>query len=233
MHYYSLGQVPAKRHTQFRKPNGELYHEELFSTEGFSDLSSLLYHCNAPTQIVQVGDPFSVAPEIVEDKQLKHRSLKGFDVNPEDDPLSAQRIVDAAFSAPRAIRKTVPEVAPGVARAIERGLEKEPAARFKDCATFARALQLDESTGTRRSFFGAEQRRTLLRLGVLVLILLLGVAGYVHRQRIEERLPMIRQVMRGGNDVETARSAAEQAIASGFATEIWKQAEDNGPAGQC
>ena len=58
MHYYSLGQVPAKRHTQFRQPNGELYHEELFSTEGFSDLSSLLYHCNPPTQIVQVGAPF-------------------------------------------------------------------------------------------------------------------------------------------------------------------------------
>ena len=93
MHYYSLGQVPAKRHTQFRKPNGELYHEELFSTEGFSDLSSLLYHCNPPTQIVQVGEPFSVAPKIVEDKQLKHRSLKGFNVKPEDDYLRSRKTV--------------------------------------------------------------------------------------------------------------------------------------------
>ena len=90
MHYYSLGQVPSKRHVQFRKPDGSLYHEELFSTEGFSDLYSLLYHANAPTQIVQVGDPFSVAPTIVEDKQLKHRSLKGFNVKPEDDYLKSR-----------------------------------------------------------------------------------------------------------------------------------------------
>ncbi|MCB9038579.1 MAG: homogentisate 1,2-dioxygenase [Lewinellaceae bacterium] len=93
MHYYSLGQVPAKRHTQFRKANGELYHEELFSTEGFSDLSSLLYHCNPPTQIVQVGAPFSVVPKIVQDKQLKHRSLKGFEVTPEDDYLKSRKPV--------------------------------------------------------------------------------------------------------------------------------------------
>ncbi|MCB0596130.1 MAG: homogentisate 1,2-dioxygenase, partial [Phaeodactylibacter sp.] len=86
-------QVPAKRHTQFRKANGELYHEELFSTEGFSDLSSLLYHCNPPTQIVQVGAPFSVVPKIVQDKQLKHRSLKGFEVTPEDDYLKSRKPV--------------------------------------------------------------------------------------------------------------------------------------------
>lgn len=93
MHYHSLGQVPPKRHTQFRKPNGELYHEELFSTEGFSDLHSLLYHMNAPTQIVQVGEPYSVAPRVVADKQLKHRSLKGFEVAPEDDYLKSRKPV--------------------------------------------------------------------------------------------------------------------------------------------
>lgn len=93
MHYHSLGQVPAKRHTQFRKPDGGLYHEELFSTEGFSDLYSLLYHCNAPTQIVQVGEPYSVEPSIINDRQLKHRSLKGFQVEPEDDYLRSRKPV--------------------------------------------------------------------------------------------------------------------------------------------
>ncbi len=91
MHYHSMGKIPAKRHTQFRKPNGELYSEQLFSTEGFSDLHSLLYHANPPTQIVQVGDPYSVAPNIIEDKQLKHRSLKGFNVKPEDDYLKSRK----------------------------------------------------------------------------------------------------------------------------------------------
>lgn len=93
MHYHSLGQVPPKRHIQFRKPDGGLYHEELFSTEGFSDLHALLYHVNAPTQIVQVGEPYSVAPKLVADKQLKHRSLKGFEVAPEDDYLKSRKPV--------------------------------------------------------------------------------------------------------------------------------------------
>ena len=90
MHYHSLGEIPPKRHTQFRKPDGSLYHEELFSTEGFSDNYSLLYHANAPTQITQVGAPYSVAPELIDDKQLKHRSLLGFKVEPNADYLKSR-----------------------------------------------------------------------------------------------------------------------------------------------
>lgn len=93
MHYHSLGQIPHKRHIQFRKPDGSLYHEELFSTEGFSNAYSLLYHCNAPTQIVQTGEPYSIVPKIVHDKQLKHRSLKGFRIAPEDDYLASRKPV--------------------------------------------------------------------------------------------------------------------------------------------
>ncbi len=92
-HYYTLGQVPPKRHTQFRKPNGELYREELFSTEGFSDMYSLLYHCNPITQIKQVDEPFSVAPKTIHDKQLKPRSLQGFHIKPEDDYLKSRKPV--------------------------------------------------------------------------------------------------------------------------------------------
>ncbi len=93
MHYYSLGQIPHKRHTQFRKPDGSLYHEELFSTEGFSNVYSLLYHLNPPTQIVQVGEPVSVEPKIVADRQLKHRSFSGFAIEPEDDYLDSRKPV--------------------------------------------------------------------------------------------------------------------------------------------
>ncbi len=93
MHYYTLGEIPSKRHTQFRKPDGTLYHEELFSTIGFDDMYSLLYHANAPTQIKQVGEPFSVAPKLVSDKQLKHRSLKGFGVEPEADYIKSRKPV--------------------------------------------------------------------------------------------------------------------------------------------
>ncbi len=93
MHYYQLGKIPQKRHTQFRKPDGTLYHEQLFSTEGFSDTYSTLYHANAPTQIVQVGDPVSVAPKTIHDKQLKHRSLSGFKIKPEADYLKSRKAV--------------------------------------------------------------------------------------------------------------------------------------------
>ncbi|MBK9269988.1 MAG: homogentisate 1,2-dioxygenase [Saprospiraceae bacterium] len=93
MHYHKLGEIPHKRHTQFRNQDGRLYSEQLFSTEGFSDLYSLLYHCMPPTQIVQVDEPYSVAPSTIHDKQLKHRCLKGFHVVPESDYLKSRKPV--------------------------------------------------------------------------------------------------------------------------------------------
>ena len=51
-YYRRVGQIPPKRHTQFRQPDGTLYAEELMGVEGFSSDSSLLYHRYAPTAIV-------------------------------------------------------------------------------------------------------------------------------------------------------------------------------------
>ncbi len=93
MHYYQLGEIPPKRHTQFRKPDGSLYHEQLFSTEGFNDTYATLYHTNPPTQIRQIGSPYSVAPKLIHDKQLKHRSLRGFDISPVEDYLESRKPV--------------------------------------------------------------------------------------------------------------------------------------------
>src|SRR3954452_24090055 len=50
MFYVSRGNVPHKRHTQHRAPNGSLYAEELFGMEGFTGRSSLLYHLVPPTR---------------------------------------------------------------------------------------------------------------------------------------------------------------------------------------
>ncbi len=94
MPFYCLrGQVPQKRHTQYRKPDGSLYHEELFSTEGFSNTYSLLYHLYPPTKIKQVGEAYSVEPKVVLSRQLKHRSLKGFKIAPADDFLESRKAV--------------------------------------------------------------------------------------------------------------------------------------------
>ena len=88
--YQKLGNIPHKRHTQFRKADGELYSEQLFSTEGFSNDYSLLYHIYPPTQIIKTEKPVNVAPDIAEEKMLKHRSLDGFKVKPAKDFLDSR-----------------------------------------------------------------------------------------------------------------------------------------------
>ncbi|MEW9553752.1 homogentisate 1,2-dioxygenase [Nonomuraea sp. NPDC050783] len=52
-YYRVVGEVPRKRHVQFRRPDGGLYAEELMGEEGFSSDSSLLYHRHLPTAIVK------------------------------------------------------------------------------------------------------------------------------------------------------------------------------------
>jgi homogentisate 1,2-dioxygenase len=92
-HYHTLGTIPHKRHTQFRKPDGGLYSEQLFSTEGFSSNYSLLYHIHPPTQIVKVEEPTDVRPKPATDNILKHRSFQGFSVKPDADYLKSRKTV--------------------------------------------------------------------------------------------------------------------------------------------
>src|SRR5690554_1132746 len=91
--YHHLGNIPSKRHTVFRKPDGSLYAEELVSTHGFSSTYSLVYHCHPPTLVKKIGEPYSVIPKIAREKHLKHTSLKGFQVQPEDDYLESRKPV--------------------------------------------------------------------------------------------------------------------------------------------
>lgn len=91
--YHSLGKIPSKRHTIFRKPDGQLYAEELVSTEGFSSTYSLVYHCHPPTMVKSMGTPYSVEPKIAREKHLKHTSLKGFNIQPVDDYLESRKVV--------------------------------------------------------------------------------------------------------------------------------------------
>jgi homogentisate 1,2-dioxygenase len=90
-HYHSLGQIPHKRHTQFRKPDGTLYSEQLFSTEGFSDEYSLLYHLHPPTQILKAEEGIPAMPSVAEEKMLRHRSFEGFSVKPSKDYLESRK----------------------------------------------------------------------------------------------------------------------------------------------
>lgn len=89
--YHKLGKIPAKRHVQFRKENGDLYYEQLFGTEGFAGMASLLYHEQRPTQIKEVGEALSMKPEIAIEKNIIPRRLLGFKADPEDDFLKARK----------------------------------------------------------------------------------------------------------------------------------------------
>ncbi|HYN94780.1 MAG TPA: homogentisate 1,2-dioxygenase domain-containing protein [Pilimelia sp.] len=74
-YYRRVGDVPRKRHTQFRQPDGSLYAEELMGQEGFSADSSLLYHRHLPTAIVAAEPVDPPAPTRVPNRPLKPRHL--------------------------------------------------------------------------------------------------------------------------------------------------------------
>jgi len=88
--YHKLGKIPHKRHTVFRKENGDLHHEQLFGTIGFDGMSSLLYHLHPPTVVKSVGETKDLNPEIALDKDLQMRSLQGYKVAPKDDYLESR-----------------------------------------------------------------------------------------------------------------------------------------------
>ena len=88
--YHKLGNIPAKRHVIFEKPDGGIHHEQLFGTIGFDGMSSLMYHLHRPTQVKTVADPMDVTPVIAVENNLTSRMFKGFDVPPEDDFLQSR-----------------------------------------------------------------------------------------------------------------------------------------------
>ncbi len=91
--YVRLGSVPAKRHTQFRSPEGGLYSEEVFGTRGFSGISSILYHAHPPTQVAGFSPAGTAQPDFAEDGPLRHRHLRTRETSPEGDPITGRRVL--------------------------------------------------------------------------------------------------------------------------------------------
>jgi len=88
--YHTLGNIPHKRHTVFRKKDGNIHYEELFGTIGFEGMSSLMYHLHRPTQVKSIKPAYSVEPEIAVEKNLKAYLMKGFDVPKVKDHLESR-----------------------------------------------------------------------------------------------------------------------------------------------
>ncbi len=104
--YHRLGQIPPKRHTQFRKPNGELYYEQLFGTVGFDGMSSLMYHLHRPTIIRSMGETLDLRPQIAVQHNITPRRYQGFQVQPVSDylhsrvPLFVNKEITMGLAAP-------------------------------------------------------------------------------------------------------------------------------------
>jgi len=92
-YYTKLGQLPAKRHVQFRRPDGALYSEEVFGTEGFVGPTSTLYHIHPPTQVTGWKSLYSTKPEYVETEIMRMRHLKSAARKPQGDPITGRVVL--------------------------------------------------------------------------------------------------------------------------------------------
>lgn len=89
--YHRLGILPHKRHTQFEKPSGDLYREQVMGLEGFSGMQSISYHVYAPTRVKQVERLGKATPDYAEFGALRHRHFVTLDVPPGGDILTGRR----------------------------------------------------------------------------------------------------------------------------------------------
>jgi homogentisate 1,2-dioxygenase len=93
-YYHRLGEIPPKRHTQFRQTDGTLYAEELVSSKGFSGIYSNLYHVYPPTRVKSIADPTPYGSELLEEYGLKqtHLNTSGVETTG-DDYLEARKVL--------------------------------------------------------------------------------------------------------------------------------------------
>ncbi|MBS1706607.1 MAG: homogentisate 1,2-dioxygenase [Armatimonadetes bacterium] len=88
--YHRLGQLPKTRHIQFRKPDGGLYAEQLFSTHGFSGPMAQLYHINLPTSVASWEDAGECKVKFLDAEALRHRHLRTDRMQPNGDAISGR-----------------------------------------------------------------------------------------------------------------------------------------------
>jgi homogentisate 1,2-dioxygenase len=89
--YVRAGSLPHKRHIQFRRPDGGLYAEELFSTKGFESVYSLLYHLRPPTATLEVRAWDRPAVQLVPNEPLRNRHFKTAQIQTGGDAIDSRR----------------------------------------------------------------------------------------------------------------------------------------------
>jgi len=92
-YYYKLGEFPQQRHVQFRRPDGALYSEELFGTEGFVGPSSTMYHIHPPTQVSGWKVLYKTKPEYVEEDVMRMRHSKTAQMKANGDSITGRVVL--------------------------------------------------------------------------------------------------------------------------------------------
>ncbi|MBS1717278.1 MAG: homogentisate 1,2-dioxygenase [Armatimonadetes bacterium] len=90
MRYHHLGELPRKHHIAFRKADGSLYAEQLFSTIGFSGPMSTMYHINLPTEVSSFEDRGAIKRDYIEEEPLRHRHFKTAKMKPHGDAVNGR-----------------------------------------------------------------------------------------------------------------------------------------------
>ncbi len=89
--YHHLGDLPHKRHTQFRQPDGSLYAEQVMGTRGFEGIQSIVYHRRPPTAILKAEDRGPVQLELEEPGALRHRHFRTSKLQPRGDAIAGRQ----------------------------------------------------------------------------------------------------------------------------------------------
>ncbi|MEL7058738.1 MAG: homogentisate 1,2-dioxygenase [Acidobacteriota bacterium] len=88
--YHRLGDVPHKRHTQFRKADGNLHHEEVMGIHGFAGIQSILYHLHPPTRVHDLGLVETVEIDYEDQEHLRHRHFRSADLEAGGDAVAGR-----------------------------------------------------------------------------------------------------------------------------------------------
>src|SRR5687767_15675640 len=90
--YQRRGDVPRKRHIQFRD-NGSLLTEEVMGLEGFAGNESILYHLQSPCRIKELGGFDALERDEWVPEAHAHRHLRTADVPKNGDAVSGRRLL--------------------------------------------------------------------------------------------------------------------------------------------
>ena len=90
--YQRLGDVPRKRHIQFRD-NGTLLTEEVMGLEGFTGNESILYHLQSPCRVQELGQFEPIEREEWVPGRARAPASPHEDVEPRGDEITGRRML--------------------------------------------------------------------------------------------------------------------------------------------